>query len=136
MQITGAGMLQLLAVGLGGFFGAIARYSISGLVQRRFPGFTPAGTLVVNVVGCLLIGVFMELLIERKLGVQKELLRSLMVTGFLGSLTTFSTFGYETVELIREDEFRPAFFNMLGNVVLGFSAVWIGRWLVLAAARG
>lgn len=122
-------MQQLLAVGLGGFVGATARYALTGLMHRKFPAFLPAGTLLVNVLGCLAIGVLMVLVKERVLLSGHETLRFFLITGILGSLTTFSTFGYETVELIHESNLRLAAWNVTGNLVLGLAAVWFGIWL-------
>ena len=126
-------MQQLLAVGVGGFLGAIARHMLTGLMHRRFPAFMPAGTLLVNVLGCLSIGVLMALVVERRFPMESETVRLLLITGFLGSLTTFSTFGYETINLLRDHEIRFAFLNLAGNVVICFLAVWLG-WLCVKAA--
>lgn len=115
---------NLLAVGCGGFLGAVARYAVTGLLQKRFPHFTPAGTLAVNVAGCLLIGAIMAVVVGRE-DVPKTL-QLFLVTGVLGSLTTFSTFGYETVELLREEEYRKALWNVAANLALGLPAVWLG----------
>lgn len=118
---------QLLAVGLGGSLGAIARYVVSGYAQsfaiQKLGRAYPFGTLLVNVAGCFLIGILMGLVLNRQL---PEPARLLLVTGFLGSLTTFSTFGYETVELLRENDLRLAFWNIAANVVIGLFAVWLG----------
>ena len=122
-------MQQILAVGCGGFLGAVARYALTGLMHRRFPAFLPAGTLLVNVLGCLVIGVLMALVRERVLLSGHETLRFFLITGILGSLTTFSTFGFETVELIQESNLRLAAWNVAGNLVLGLAAVWFGLWL-------
>lgn len=133
-------MQQILIVGIGGFVGAIARYVLTGYVQRRVPiAFLPAGTFVVNAFGCFAIGVLMALVTERPLLSRPAQL--LLVTGFLGSLTTFSTFGYESIELMRVDRPGAAFLNVAANLVIGFGAVWAGRELVrlilaMTAARG
>ena len=128
-------MQQVLAVGIGGFFGAIARYLISGYLQRRYPGFTPAGTLAVNVIGCFAIGFLMALCIAKQAGylqtgvfaaLATERARALLITGFLGGLTTFSAFGYETAELMRENALPLALTNIAANVCLGLIAVWLG----------
>ncbi|MGH7127574.1 MAG: fluoride efflux transporter CrcB [Planctomycetaceae bacterium] len=124
---------QFLVIGLGGASGAIARFALTGLLQRRWPGF-PWGTLAVNVAGCLLIGVVMTLVTDARGASGRPLVtpavQTLLITGFLGSLTTFSTFGYETVELLRQSEPRLALWNVLANIVLGFAAVCAGRWIV------
>ena len=119
---------NFLAVGCGGFLGAIARYAISGLFQKRFPHFTPAGTLAVNVLGCFMIGVLMAVITTRPNFPPK--LQLFLVTGILGSLTTFSTFGYETVELLREQSYRTALWNVTANLAFGLPAVWLGWFLV------
>ena len=121
-------MWQILVVGLGGSLGAAARYTLTGLMHRKFPGFLPAGTLLVNVLGCFIIGVLMALVTQRQL--RHPTLQLFLITGILGSLTTFSTFGYETVELLRENDWRAAFWNTIANGVLGFGAVWLGWSLV------
>lgn len=121
-------MSQLLAVGLGGFVGAIARYSITEFMSRKYPGF-PAGTFVVNATGCLLIGILMAIVTHKQLHPSPrvhEHASLFLVSGFLGSLTTFSTFGHETVSLLRNSEVHHALFNITGNLVIGFFAVWLG----------
>ena len=120
-------MQQIFAVGLGGFLGAVARYIATGLMQRACPAFLPAGTLLVNVVGCFAIGIVMAFVGQRAL--VSETWRLFLATGILGGLTTFSAFGYESVELLREQNLRLAFLNVAANLVLGFSAVWLGRLL-------
>lgn len=121
-------MLHIFAVGVGGFVGAIARHALTGIMHKKFPGFLPGGTLLVNALGCLTIGILMTLASERQL--LSDTAHRLLITGFLGSLTTFSAFGWETVELIREDEMRLAFWNVAANLGAGFGAVWLGRVLV------
>ncbi len=121
-------MLNLLSVGIGGFLGAIARYGLSGLVHRYSEGEFPYGTLVVNVLGCLAIGVLMSLVEDRQLF--RPEMRSFLMIGLLGSFTTFSTLGYETFELLRASEFQFAFLNVAANVVLGITAVALGRMAV------
>lgn len=126
-------LANTLAVGCGGFVGAILRYVITGILQKRFPHFTPAGTLAVNVLGCLLIGVLMAIVVQRPEFSQN--LRLFLITGILGSLTTFSTFGYETVELLREEEYRVTFWNVAANLALGLPAVWLG-WMLVPKPAG
>ena len=107
-----------------------SRYGISGWVHRRVEGPFPAGTLAVNVVGCLAIGVLMHLVEDRQLLAPAT--RLFLMVGILGALTTFSTFGYETVELLRDGETRLAVASMAANVILGIGAVLAGRALVQA----
>jgi CrcB protein len=118
-------MLKLLVIGLGGFVGAIARYVLSGLVHRQFNSSFPAGTLLVNVLGCLAMGGLMALVEDRQLLTPAA--RMFLMVGLLGSLTTFSTFGYETMELMRDGNWPGSFANVTANVALGMAAVWLGR---------
>lgn len=118
-------MSELLVVGVGGFVGAIARYAISGWVHRYYEGPFPLGTLTVNVLGCFVIGALMTLVDERQF--LTPTLRLLLMTGLLGSLTTFSTLGYETVALLRGAELRLAFLSFGANALVGLVAVLAGR---------
>ncbi|MBI3271572.1 MAG: fluoride efflux transporter CrcB [Planctomycetes bacterium] len=118
-------MLKALLVGLGGFLGAIARYELSGLVHRYLSASFPYGTLVVNVLGCLAIGGVLHLVEDRSLLGPNT--RLFLTIGILGGFTTFSSFGYETMELLRDGESALALANVAGNVVLGLGAVWLGR---------
>lgn len=123
-------MVNILLVGAGGFVGATARYLVSGWIHRMAPyiGF-PMGTLAVNVLGCFLIGLAGGVAESRQiLGPEA---RSLLVIGVLGAFTTYSTFGYETLALVREVEVAKAFLNIGLHLVLGLAAVWLGG----AAAR-
>ncbi|MEZ5358758.1 MAG: fluoride efflux transporter CrcB [Candidatus Zixiibacteriota bacterium] len=121
-------MDKLLIVGLGGFIGAIARYGMSGIVHRQFGTAFPYGTLAVNVLGCLLIGALMYFIESRTMMSQN--LRLFIGIGCLGAFTTFSTFGYETLALLGDREFLRASLNVLGNVILGLGAVWLGRTIL------
>lgn len=121
-------MVKLLVIGLGGFVGAIARYLLSGLVHRQFNSSFPAGTLFVNVLGCLVMGALMALVEDHQLLTPP--MRMFLMVGLLGSLTTFSTFGYETLELMRDGNWPATLANVAANVVLGLSAVWLGRGLM------
>lgn len=120
-------MRELIAVGVGGFAGAIGRYLISGWVQRLTGSSFPWGTLAVNVVGCLALGMLMRFVELR--GFFGPEARLFVGVGILGSLTTFSTFGYETVELMRRWEPALALGNVAVNVLVGGVAVLAGRLL-------
>jgi len=122
---------KMLLVGVGGFLGTIARYGLSGLVHRHVEGAFPWGTLAVNVLGCLVIGGVLYLVEERSmLGPDSRLFLSV---GVLGGFTTFSAFGYETMEMLRARDHWLALFNVSGNVVLGLGAVWLGRTILKIA---
>ena len=125
--------IRVLAVGSGGFVGAVARYLISlGLQRATESASFPFGTLVVNVSGCLVIGLLAGLLTTRL--VLSPELRLLIITGFLGALTTFSTFSLETVNLWRNGTYGLAALNLSGQLLLGVGGVWTGMWLANALA--
>ena len=110
--------MTLLYIGLGGFFGAISRFLIAGGIQKLFGGFFPLGTLSVNIIGSFLIGIA-ALYFEQIVAPEY---RAFFITGFLGALTTFSTFSYETVMLIEQSAYYKAFLNMTLNVLLSVGA--------------
>ncbi len=119
-------MNKLLLIGVGGFFGAIARYLVSGAAQYvARDAALPYGTFTVNVIGCLMIG-FLGYLSET-LGIISSDMRLVIFIGFLGSLTTFSTFGYETWNLLRDGQNFAAFVNIGANVVICLAAVCAGQ---------
>lgn len=121
-----------ILVGLGGFAGSVARYGLSHLVQRLLPSsLFPAGTLVVNVLGCLAIGLLGGLGEGRD--VFSPELRLLLLVGLLGGFTTFSTFGYESLALLREANWLEAGLYISLHLVLGLGAVWIGYNLARSA---
>lgn len=118
-------ILNAALVGAGGFVGAICRYGISGFVQRNAVIATfPYGTLVVNMTGCLLIGIFVGIIDARQL-VNPEV-RSFILVGVLGGFTTYSTFGLETFALLRDADYLRAVVNIAVHIVLGLALVWIG----------
>ena len=119
-------MTNILLIGIGGFIGSILRYLASGYAQQisRTIDF-PYGTLVVNVIGCFVIGFLSQLAEDR--GVFTNQSRLFVFAGFLGGFTTFSSFGNETLNLMRDSQMMNAFVNIGANVVLGLFAVWLGR---------
>jgi CrcB protein len=124
----------LLLVGLGGAFGSICRYLLSawlmtsGLVTTAAPGRFPLGTFAVNLIGCLLVGVFAGLA-QRHAWFDADL-RLLLVVGMLGGFTTFSAFGLDTVQLLRRGDWLIASGYVGGSVLLGIAAVMLGWKLV------
>jgi len=116
---------NILIVGMGGFIGASLRYLLSGWVQRLSgqAGF-PYGTIAVNLLGCLLIGFLGGLAVNRGLFASES--RLFLLIGVLGGFTTFSTFGYETLTLLRDGQLVIAITNVGIQVVIGVVAVWIG----------
>jgi fluoride exporter len=130
-----SGMSRLLLfVGVGGFIGSVLRYTISGYVQQltRSASFS-YGTIVVNVVGCLIIGILSQLV--DSYGLLTAETRALLITGFLGGFTTFSTFSNETLNLFRDSENLAALLNIGVHIFLGLGAVWMGRTLALLLWR-
>ena len=121
---------MVLLVAAGGAAGAVLRYGLSGLVQGRTGAVFPYGTLAVNVVGCLVMGVISELAESR--GALEPGTRALLTVGVLGGFTTFSAFGNETLNLLRDGERALAAGNIAANLILALAAVWAG-W---AAAAG
>jgi CrcB protein len=115
------------AVFIGGGIGAAMRYWISGVVPRYLGSGFPYGILIVNVAGCLLIGLLMTWFEDRFL--IAPTLRTFLVIGFLGGFTTFSTFSYETIALVRDAEYLLAATYVSASVVLGLGATVIGGWL-------
>ncbi|MBU0993294.1 MAG: fluoride efflux transporter CrcB [Proteobacteria bacterium] len=127
-------MFKVLWVGLGGFGGAISRYLISGLVQNLTKSVSfPHGTLSVNMIGCYLIGL-LSYLVESQAGITAEM-RLLLMVGFLGSFTTYSTFSNETMNLIQDQRLVLALINILIHIILGLAAVLLGRFTVTAIWR-
>ena len=118
-------MLKILMVGMGGFAGSICRYIVSDLSQRLFNNpFFPYGTLTVNVIGCLFIGILGGLSETRQIFTPE--IRALILIGFLGGFTTFSTFGYEIFTVARDGQFASALTNLMLHIILGFGSVWLG----------
>ena len=114
-------MRQILLVALGGALGAAARFSLSGLLQK--PDGFPAGTLAVNVAGCLAAG---WLLGRQALSGD---VRAFLMPGLLGGFTTFSAFGVETLALWQTGRAVLAAANAAANLLLGLGAAWAGRAL-------
>ena len=124
--------MTLAYVALGGALGALARYGISGWVYDRMGENFPWGTLVVNVVGCLALGLVIRWLQVSALSPE---VRPFLTIGVLGAFTTFSTFSYETVALLQEGQWLRAGLYMGGSVVLGLIAMVAGMALATAFAR-
>ena len=120
-----AALINAALVGAGGFVGALFRYGLSGLVQRSVPLTSfPYGTLAVNMLGCLLIGVA-GALVDTRQAFGPEV-RVFILIGLLGGFTTYSTFGYETFALLRDADYLRALANVTVHVVLGLALVWAG----------
>lgn len=118
-------MLNTLLIFLGAGFGGVSRYWISnityGFLGRQFP----YGTLIINVSGCFLMGLLFVLILERFDGVGPQL-RSLLLIGFLGGYTTFSSFSIETLNLFESGAYLSASLNILLSIILCIAATWLG----------
>jgi CrcB protein len=124
-------MLKWLFIAVGGAIGSVLRYAVQGWFRDAFGGRFPWGTFVVNITGCLVIGLLAGFFAGPRL-VREEYRIGLLV-GVLGGYTTFSSFGLETFNLASDGQFRLALVNMVMSCVVGFVAVWIGyrmaeRW--------
>jgi len=120
-------LIRYLLVVIGGGTGALARYVAASAIMTRFGGKFPLGTLVINVTGSFLIGFLMTVLTERfKLDPNWRLL---LVVGFLGGYTTFSSFEWETYSSVREGGLWTGMLNVVSSVMLGYVAVTLGSML-------
>jgi CrcB protein len=119
---------QCLAIGVGGFLGALSRYGVTRLLQgtaEKMMGRTwsfPLGTLVVNVTGCFVLGLFFALASERT----NPHVRLGVAVGFVGAYTTFSTLMFDTSSLVEKGELYKAAVNLLVSLLVGFAAVRLG----------
>ena len=120
-------MIRYLLVLIGGGVGALARYVGASAIMTRFGGKFPLGTWVINVTGSFLIGFLMTMLTERFEFDPKW--RLLLVVGFLGGYTTFSSFEWETYTAVRGGGFRIGMLNVVSSFMLGYMAVWLGAML-------
>ena len=120
--------MKYLLILAGGGAGSLLRYVAGSAIMARFGSRFPLGTLVINVTGSFLIGLLMTLFTERYQ--PHANLRLLLVVGFLGGYTTFSSFEWETYAAVREGGFLIGLTNVLGSVGLGYVAVWVGSMLV------
>jgi CrcB protein len=115
----------VLAVGIGGLMGSLARYKLGGLILHHTAEWRfPLSTFAVNLLGCGLVGILAGIAAHRH-GLSPEL-RLFLITGFCGGFTTFSAFGLETVYLLRRHEASWALMNVVASVVAGVVAVWLG----------
>ena len=118
--------MTLLWVGFAGALGALVRYGVSVAALRWWGAGFPLGTLIVNLVGCFLLGMVTELGVER--GMISPELRAVLGTGFLGALTTFSTFGVETFRAAEVGQWGVAAVNVGLNLAGGLALVGCGVW--------
>jgi CrcB protein len=117
-------VLQLLTIAGGGALGAVLRFGMSSYIYRLLGRDFPYGTLAVNVVGSLVMGILFILFVER--GLVSAEWRSAIIIGFLGAFTTFSTFSIETLMLVESGELSRAALNVVLSVTLCLAATWLG----------
>ncbi|MDF1646712.1 MAG: fluoride efflux transporter CrcB [Legionellaceae bacterium] len=119
--------MDIWLIFIGSGLGGISRFGISNSLSKLLGQSFPYGTLFVNTLGSFLIGLFFVLILDRLIGIANHL-RPLFLTGFLGGFTTFSTFSVETLNLFENNGWKLAVLNILLNLVLCLSMVWLGIW--------
>ena len=110
-------------IALGGALGAIARYQLATFIQARIPVGFPWGTFIVNITGCLVMGVTTTVLTDRLVHPNW---RFLIPIGFIGAYTTFSTFELETFRAVNDGAWLVGGLNVVGSVLAGYIALWLG----------
>lgn len=113
---------QILLVGAGGAVGSILRYLTSVFIVRSEPYPFPVATFIVNILGCFCIGLLINLIPSNNM-------RFLLITGFCGGFTTFSTFASETFTLVDNAHTIQALIYVLASCILGVCAVWLGMYI-------
>lgn len=116
--------MELLSIAAGGALGAVSRFCLGNLISRIIGSALPYGTFVINIVGCFFMGLIMTMIIER--GMLSAAWRLLLCVGFLGGFTTFSSFGYETLMLLQEENIFAALAYVGGSIILGLMSAALG----------
>jgi len=120
-------MANYIIIGLGGFLGAVSRYIVALWIGQKWGRIFPLGTFFVNISGCFFISLLMSLFTE-KFMVSPQV-RLFLIIGFLGAYTTFSTFEYETGNLVKDGEWFIALSNVILSVIAGFGALKLGEFI-------
>ncbi|MCQ6282783.1 fluoride efflux transporter CrcB [Bacillus sp. EB600] len=113
----------ILLVAFGGSIGAVSRYLLSSLIQDWILTSFPIGTLIINVLGCFLIGFFLK--IQAASSVTQQIWQTFIIIGFIGSFTTFSTFANDIYELFRNGKPYLGILYFLGSSILGVTIIYI-----------
>ena len=129
-------MIEFLAVAFGGAAGSVSRLYAGRLVMSITGGTFPLGTMVVNITGAIIIGFFAALAEPESRFFMSANTRLLLMTGFCGGYTTFSTFSLETVALMSDGQWIGASINVFGSVLLCLAGVWLGSILGELLAGG
>lgn len=124
-------MFSYLVIAIGGALGSVARYWLSGAVAQRFGETFPAGTLLVNISGSLIIGFLAGLTGPDSRILISPTIRQFLMIGICGGYTTFSSFSLQTLMLAREGEFLLALLNIASSIILCLLAVWLGDYLAV-----
>lgn len=127
------GLAKAAIVGFGGFIGSVLRYSLGGLIQHRLGPTFPWQTLVINVSGSFLIGLFLGVALSQNWG---EGWRLFIAVGILGGYTTYSTFAYETLRLLEDRSYMQAVGYFFGTSVLTVAAAFVGIVVARLLTRG
>lgn len=114
---------MILLVGSGGFIGSAARFLIARYIELKYMSSFPFGTLTVNAGGCLLIGLLYGLSVKNAVSPETRLF---LAAGFCGGFTTFSTFSYEFLMLMQDQQAYYGLLYTAGSLVVGFFATWLG----------
>ncbi len=117
-------MKSVMLVGIGGALGSILRYLMGTSINKFYHGHFPMGTFVVNIIGCILIGLITAIIIKQNI-INSDL-KMLLIVGFCGGFTTFSTFSQENIQLINSGHFSILALNIIASVSLGVLGVWAG----------
>lgn len=118
-------LFPFLLIGIGGFFGAIARFCIAQLFAKTYSSYFPFATFVTNIIGCFIIGVLSYISVYVKI-IDPDYVRYLLSIGFVGAFTTFSTFELETYNLVNDNAYILALIYIFLSIILGFVAVRVG----------
>lgn len=122
------GIRAAIAISLGAIGGALSRYYLTLLMNTLLPAVFPYGTFLINLSGCVGIGLLSTVFGDRFPHISPDL-RLLLITGFMGSYTTFSTYGLESLALFQQGRQGTALAYWLGSMALALPAVYVGTWL-------